>query len=565
MRTWQDDPMFRRHIERLRSSLSAKNHDTLRSFLETHTFIRGKPFSFTGHEYQRKILEDKSQNKVIIKCAQIGISELSARMALAYSVLMNGFSTIYTLPSATAAVNFMKTRIDPVVDGSPYLSEMVNKDVDNSSVKRFGKDSYLYLRGAQVDRQAISIPCDLLINDEIDNSDLGVLTLYESRIIHSPFKYTIKLSTPTVPGYGIDLAYKESRRNLNLCKCHHCNHWFYPDYFRDVKIPDFNGTLGSITKSHFASPTFRWLDAFVACPKCGLAVDLSPEHREWVVENPNDAFPAAGFRISPFDCPKVITPADLVKSSVDYERPQDFHNQRLGLPMEDNESSLAIEELDRCIVSTLPGSGWNRVMGLDMGMTCWCHIAEVLPDDTIVIIHTEGIPLARVIERRRELRQQYRVRMTVVDHGPYTETVYRMQSEDPNLFAAIYTTAKGQDLFRTKIQEADEEKGKDETRNVYIQRNRGFDLRMGMVRAGQILKVSDAHDAKWKEHLTDQKRIRMFMQDELQFVWQKTKGEDHLDHALLYTIIASKLVGAASGSTVRLPLLSTFRTGQTGR
>lgn len=560
MSVWQaSDPLFQRHMERLRSSLTAQSHDTVCQFIETHTFMRGKPFSFEGHEYQRKILEDKSQNKVIIKCAQIGISEMSARMALAYSVLVNGFSTIYTLPAASAAANFMKTRIDPVVDSSPYLSEMVNSAVDNSLVKRFGRDSYLYLKGAQVDRQAISVPADMLINDEVDNSDLGVLTLYESRIIHSPYAYTVKLSTPTVPNYGIDLAFKESRRNLNLCKCYHCNHWFYPDYYRDVKVPGFMDPLDTITKSHFASPNFRWFDAYVACPKCLLPVDLSPKYREWVVENPNDAFPAAGFRVSPFDCPSVIKPSSLVKSSVDYERPQDFNNQRLGLPMEDKEASLMDDELERCIVSDKPGTGWNRVMGLDMGMICWCTIAEVLPDDTLVIVHTEGIPLARVIERRRELRAQFRVRMTVVDHGPYTETVYRMQAEDQNLFAGIYSSAKNPDLFRTKIQEADEEKGKDESRNVHINRNKGFDLRMGMIRSGQILKVSDANDSRWKEHLTDQKRIRVFQEDELKFVWQKTKGEDHLDHSLLYTIIASKLIGASVGSGVQLPMLGSFK------
>ena len=86
-----------------------------------------------------------------------------------------------------------------------------------------------------------------------------------------------------------------------------------------------------------------------------------------------------------------------------------------------------------------------------------------------------------------------------------------------------------------------------------------------MVRSGQILKVSDTNDEVWKVHLTDQKRVRAFHQDELMFVWQKTKGEDHLDHALLYTIIASKLVGTASGSNVTLPLLNTFSTARNPR
>ena len=133
---------FRQHISRLRSSLSAHSPDSICEFITEHTYLRGKKFSFEGHEYQEEILRDPSRNIVITKSAQIGISEMSARLAVARAVLINGFSTIYTLPSASAAQSFMKTRISPIVDSSPYLRELVSLDVDNSSVKRFG-DSYV--------------------------------------------------------------------------------------------------------------------------------------------------------------------------------------------------------------------------------------------------------------------------------------------------------------------------------------------------------------------------------------------------------------------------------------
>jgi hypothetical protein len=553
-----DAGLFDRHLARLRSSLSAHSHDTICDFITEHTYIRGQRFSFTGHEYQRKILEDKSQNIVILKSAQIGISEMSARLALARAVLVTGFSTIYTLPSATAAQNFMKTRMDPVIDSSPYLSELVSKEVDNASVKRFG-DSYVYCRGAQVDRQAISIPADLLVVDEVDNSNQDVITLYESRLIHSSYALTIKLSTPTIPGFGIDMAYKQSRRHLNMCKCSKCNEWFYPEYDQHVVVPGFDDKLENITKSHFANPNFKWYDAYVACPRCGSKADLGPMHREWVIENPEDAFIAAGYRISPFDCPSIIKPSALVKSSVDYARKQDFYNQRLGVPLEDKEASLDKEELEKVLVSEGP-HGFSRVMGLDMGMTCWCTICDVLPDDTLVIVHIEGIPLYNVIARRKELAAQYRVRMTVVDHGPYTETVYRMQQESPNIFAGVYVRSKAVELFKVKDVDEDKEKGKQSLQQVNISRDRVFDLIMSLLRNGGILKVSCTHDDLWKEHLTDQKRVREFQQDELVFVWVKTNGLDHLHHSLLYALVASRMLGVAAGCHVRLPMMGSFKT-----
>ena len=555
------DDIFLRHVARLKSSLSAHGHNTICDFITEHTYIRGARFDFHGHEYQRKILEDQSQNIVILKSAQIGISEMSARLALAKAVLINGFSTIYTLPAASAAQNFMKTRIDPVVNSSPYLSELVSKDVDNSSVKRFG-ESYVYLKGAQVDRQAISVPADMIVMDEVDNSNQDVLTLFESRLIHSKYALTVKLSTPTIPGYGIDLAYKQSRRSLNMCKCNHCNEWFYPDYFEHVRIPGFTDELDKITKRHFADAGFKWTEAYVACPKCGLAADLTPAHREWVVENPDENFPAAGYRVSPFDCPTIIKTSALVKSSTEYERKQDFYNQRLGIPMEDKETSLSKDELDSCIISEYPGGGFSYVFGLDMGMTCWMTIAAVLPDNTLIIVKVVAIPLFQVVEEVPKLVRQYKCRMGVADHQPYTETIYRLQQVLTNMFAGIYlNNARNIDLFKVRDQEKDSDKAQETVRQVSIARDKVFDLIMLMLRSGHILKVSDEHDDLWKDHLTDQKRLREFRDEELVFVWKKATGMDHMHHSLLYALIASRMLGVASGSQVNLPLVFTFKTG----
>lgn len=549
---------FNRHISRLKSALSTLGHSTIREFLTEHTYLRGKKFTFAGHEYQEKLSSDPSPHKVITKSAQMGISEWAARYALAKAALINGFSTIYTLPAASAAQNFMKTRIDPVIDSSPYLSELVNADVDNSSVKRFGLDSYLYLKGAQVDRQAISVPADLVVNDEVNNSNPDVLTLYQSRLIHSlhtPGGETIKLSTPTVPGVGIDVDYKQSRQHVNMCKCKACNHWFLPDYYEHVKIPGFDDTLRAITKSHFASPKFRWMDAYLVCPNCGVEADLSPEHRQWVLVNPDDTFIASGYKISPFECPSIITPASLVKSSVDYARYSDFENQRLGISSEDKESSLALAELEAAIISTYPGGGYSFVMGIDLGMTCWVTVAAVLPGNLMIVVHTEGVPLYDLKRRRAELARQYRVRMTVSDANPYTETVYQMQQEDVNLFGAIYVRSKSIELFKVQDKEEDEEKGIQTLKQVNIVRDKVFDLLMMQLRAGLILKVSDANDETWKAHLLDQKRVKEFSGEELVTVWRKTSGEDHLHHSLLYARVASLMLGVASGSFAGWPVV----------
>jgi predicted nucleic-acid-binding Zn-ribbon protein len=538
--------------------LVAHSPDTICDFITTHTYLKGQPFSFAGHEYQKEILQDKARNIVILKSAQIGISEMSARLAVARAVLVNGFSTIYTLPSASAAQSFMKTRISPIVDSSPYLRELVSIDVDNSSVKRFG-DSYIYLKGCQVDRQAISTPADMVIFDETDNSDQDVMTLFESRIIHSPYKMTVKLSTPTIPGYGISKAFEQSRRKFNFAQCSCCNEWFYPEYYTHVRVPNFSKPLEEIKKSDFASPTFLWHQAEVFCPKCGSTVNMLEAKRNWVIENPGDAYFDSGYRVSPFDAPATVTPGDLVKASVTFTRPQDFVNQRLGIPMADSETSLADDELERALISEYPGGGHSYVAGLDMGNTCWIKIGAVFPDNKIVVVKAEPIPVHLVVSRVEELVRQYRIRMLVVDRGPMTEAVYQIQQRVRNSFAAVFVQSQNVQLFTVKDQEENLDKGVSGMRQVNINKDSVMDLMMAMIRTGEILKVSCEYDRTWKTHLMDNKRIKAFKNGEMVYTWVKTAGEDHYAMAGVYMIVASRILGVASGSAVQLPMFSTFK------
>jgi len=554
-----NNDLFKRHVSRLRASLSAHSPDTILDFITSHTKIKGHPFSFVDHEYQQKILEDKAQNIVIIKSAQIGISEMSARLALAKCALIDAFSVIYTLPSASAAANFMKTRVDPVIQSSDYLKDLISSEVDNASVKRIG-DSWLYLKGCQVDRQAISVPADMLVTDEVDNSDLDVMSLFHSRLIHSKYANTVSLSTPTIPGYGISQMYAQSKRKVNMCQCSHCNEWFYPEYFEHVRIPDFDDRLDKITKLHFADPKFRWPEAYLACPKCGKAADLSPKHRGWVEENPGDAFVNSGYRISPFDAPSIIKIPTLVKSSVDYERFSDFCNQRLGIAMEDAEVSLTREDVRRAIVAHVEAEGFSHVMGVDLGLTCWVTVAQVYGDNSLVIVHTEGVPMQELYERYGELVQKYRVRNAVIDSGPYTELVYRLQQRHQNLFASVYVTNKSVELFIVKDKEENPQAGRLDLRQVNIQRNNGLSLVADMIKAGLITKIADKNDETWVTHILDQKRVKQFQNNELQLVWVKTTGQDHLMHSLLYTVIASRMLGVRSGYAGGLPFgITTFK------
>lgn len=552
-------PEFLHHVERLKSATINKlSMEHLPEWICKHTKLAGEPYSFIDHEYQERILRSMAREINVRKCSQVGLSETSARMALALCAVTRAYTVAYTLPTAGFAATFMRTRIDPVIDGSEYLKSLVHTTTDNSEVKRFG-DSYLYLKGAQSSNAPISVPCDHLIHDEIDFSDPEVIGQYHSRITHSKYKRKTRLSTPTIPNRGIDKEFQRSKRYFNMTKCNHCGEWFYPDYFRDVKIPGFSGDLRSITKINLHK--YRYNEAYVGCPRCGKAVDLGPQYREWVCENPDDHYVADGFQVAPFDAPRIITPGYLVESSTAYKRYIDFINFGLGLPAEDKESTLTASELEELLTDQMPTLWGSYVMGLDMGLMCHCVIGFCTYDGFLIIVHSEVIPVHMVRQRRKELAAQFHVRMTVVDSQPYTETVLAMQTEDDNLFGAVYVRSKNLETHYVREQERDEDQAKVEIRQVNINRDKAFDHLMEIIRAKTLRKVKDENDELWKTQLCDMKRVKEWTADaELSFVWRKSEdGNDHFHHATLYMHIASQMMGITRSSIIVSSFVHKFK------
>ena len=556
------DLIGKSHLERLKTAILRQHTvESVPLWLVENTRIGGENFNFIDHEYQERILSETAREVIIRKCSQVGISELSARMALALCNILSPYTVIYTLPTAMFAAKFASTRIDSVVQGSDLLKMNISKTTDNTGVKQFG-DSFLYINGCASNNAPISTPADHLIHDELDFSDLEVVSQYQSRLKHSKWKRKTKLSTPTVPGFGIDAEFQSSRRHFQFVKCSCCNHHFIPDYWKHVKIPGFRGNLEDLNKQNLIFT--KYLDAYVECPHCGGKPSLQPAFRQWVLENTEENYEAAGYQVTPFDAPNIVTVADMVKESTQYSRRQDFVNFGLGLPMEDAEASFSREELLACFVKGEMGSGFRYVMGLDMGMLCHCFIFAVAPDDALLEVHAEKILLGRVKERTAELRARFHVIATVVDSQPYTETVMSMQEHDPNMYAAVYTRSKGIETHRLRKVEEDEEEGQSIIRQVNINRDKAFDAYMLAVRSGRVGFFESEEKETIITHHQDMKRIRDYTTDnELVFTWRKSaKGDDHYHHAALYGFIASKLCGASTNLFMLPTLAMTFRINQ---
>ena len=553
-----DNQTFGLHLQRLRAGASqATSVKELSRWIADNTFINGKAYSYEDHEYQERILNSEAREVVIRKCSQVGISELSVRKALAMCGMVKGFTTIYTLPTASLAAVISKTRVDPVIRESAYLSALMS-ETDNVEVKQLG-NSYLYLKGAASSNAPISVPADSLIHDEVDFSDPLVMSQYQSRLTHSPYKHKTKLSTPTLPGKGIDYEFGRSKRHFLFVKCSCCGHQFIPDYYRDVRIPDSTLDLRDISKRNLH--TVRYQDAYVSCPECGGKPELGPAHREWVCENPSENFVAEGFQVSPFDAPVIITPAYLIEAATSYSNVADFVNFNLGLPFFSQESVLSPDEVRFCITRERFAGGAN-VMGIDFGKTCHVVVGTTSWDGALQIIHVEEVPLQKMRERYKELRLQFRVRVTVMDSLPYTDLVLALQAVDQNAWASVYTNTRGVDLFKVKQQESERETGMQQIRQINVARDRTFDALMTFVRSGQFSILTSQYDDTLVNHFCDMRRVKDWNtnRQEVEFRWVKSSlGEDHFFFATSYAFLAKHILGTAASYGGQLPIASTFR------
>lgn len=555
--------MISDHVTRLRADLEDRyTLHNLPDWITSKTKLNGEPFSFEGHEFQLKILSDTSREKITRKCSQVGLTELSLREALALIRVLKNTTAIYTLPTADFVEKLSKARITKIIGDSDDLKFSLSKDVDSNQLKQFG-NSFIYFNGTFGQNQAISTPADILIHDEVDFSDQVVLTTYESRLKHSKYKLQRKFSTPTFPGWGIDAMFQRSRRHFNFVRCCDCQEWFLPDYYEHVKVPGWDKPLDEITKYNIH--LVDWKNAALRCPFCGTIPELTPEFREWVVENPDENHDAAGFSVSPFDAPSIIDAPRLVQTSTKYERRADFVNFDLGLPFEDSKESLTKSLLDSLHVRADVGSSSDlHFLGGDLGLTCHLVVGKMDVEGKLIVVHRQRCLMGEFQKTVAQIKQRFAILVSVFDSQPYTSMILEMQGSDPYLFGGVYHSSKKLATFDITNGEEDAEKGKLPIRQAKINRNPAFDQLVDLILKRKVIFLGwteEERDIFITQCLDMKRQQQRDKNGELEYVWVKSEaGNDHYFHALLYLFTATRLQGMVSGSlTLSIPLISTFR------
>jgi hypothetical protein len=436
----------------------------LSEFVQTRTFIRGKPFDFKGFEFQQAILDDPSLDAVVGKPRQVGMTELNVRLMLAFLATTPDAGGMLVMPHVHKALSLVKSRADPVIQGSPSLKELLVPGSDSSSFKAFGS-SQLHVAGTY-SGDVISTPIDLRVVDEADYCHLPTVATSDATMDNSRFFDPITgqrgirrfFSTPITPKRGVHAAYQSSDKKQRLVHTA-CNHWFHPTYF-NVVVDGWNDPIIELTPSDIDHLDQRGLlpTSRLLCPECRQVVPqsrLAPQYREWVAENPSNKV-KSGWWVTPFDLPfdafgrPKRTPEWLVRGRSPFgSNIAQFYNHRLGVAYADTTNSFLDTAIaDNAVLAPLspqaaalcnPRDLYGLVAGLDTGKPSYLTIARPLPNGGMDVLWFETIPVQGpnaedLPTQVSEILKIYRIQQLVVDALPYSDSVCRLQSLHTDLF-----------------------------------------------------------------------------------------------------------------------------------
>ena len=539
-----------------------------------HPKDRSKPWSFAGHEYQIDILSDASNDLVAKKPAQVGFSEISVRAALGIIDIFQHSTAIYTLPTASDASLFAKSRFDPVIEASEELKAKVHKDTDNTSVKKIG-DSFLFIRGTFTQRAAISIPADILIHDEVDFSDHDTLTSFTSRLGHVREEDIIKrrFSTPTVSGYGVSGLFADSKQYWRAVKCDSCFTWQIPVFLQDVIIPGYDNDIMKLEKEDLDDGRYDFDKSYVSCPSCHAPLTVAnladPSKREWVAKYPD--MQRAGYQVQSFDLPQINTIRRTLRSIRDYKRKSDWVNFAIGQEYEDADTSFvkaAVERGQRLAwIEPHANAATGTVVGIDVGKTSWIVVGKQVSARQFNVLHHERVKTLEgddLVRRAVEIFSWYGAEMLVIDAAPEWSQAKKVVSALPagKAFACYYGSAQKPTM--SHILDTDEEAGV-----VKVDRTSLISDTAKEMNAGNILMCRCPESPTMLAHLDVVKKIRRPNAKGIdQEVWVNSGDRpDHYAHALFFARAANYLLNYQFKESVvpALPLPAKVRIGGTSQ
>lgn len=503
-----------------------------------NTSIKKREFSFEGYEFQRAIADDMHPNLNVIKCSQIGLTEVQIRKFLAILTRGNSLAGIFTLPNEKMYTRVYNGRLKPILE----QEEIFNPPVENTPVRRRDqiqiRDSFGYITGC-TEGDATSTSADFLFHDEVDLSPQQMLSLYQSRLQNSDLQITQKFSTPTYLGFGIDKGYASSDRHEYLLRCDACNHWQIPLFTPEfIKIPNYPFEVEDYTK--LSASQIEQLDlegVHLSCEQCHRPLNMTdPALREWVPMFPSRTS-SRGYWVRPFSTSR-LKPRYIFSQLAKYQEDgfiRGFHNTVLGQAYSDKDAQLQRADIEACMQGngSIPevGSTVPVFLGVDIGFQCHITLSIDGPEGTPVFVLFEVVPIGGLESRISDLRKVYNIVQGASDRFPYTSEVDALRDVTGGCIMPV------QYRGTASLAPVKDELGMithySANRTYMLDRIHTFVNHRKMVLSGY-----GGQKETLITHLSDMHRDE---RPETEAVWVKNSGNDHYFHSMALSLVSRRI------------------------
>lgn len=380
--------------------------------------LERKPLDFETRPWLRAIYADHHPHIVLIKGTQVGGSVWAILRCLYLALMIPDWrGTMYLFPTKSDVLDFSTTRVRPLLEENEAFRDFMGS-VDNQGVRQLGT-SYLYFRGMRSKVSIKSVPADAVIFDELDEATESAKAMAMERLASSPYQYSVELSNPTVPQYGIDLAYSGNPDTFHagsdqrewFTTCAHCGHRFsmVQEFPADVGAADLR-----VLRPRGSRDTFDPGSWYRACPKCEGEID--PCAGDWVAQAPGVKSPH-GYRLSQlFSAP--VDPAAIAREYRITRYVGLFYNLKIGKAYISASDALTAEHvLNWCSETPLFDSSEQPcTMGVDQGNQLHVVISRwSVPGQ---LRHYVAVYELREWEELDALMSRYRIARCVVDGLP---------------------------------------------------------------------------------------------------------------------------------------------------
>lgn len=416
---------------------------------ENRTF-NGEAYTFEGREFLIAIHNDNREHVVLMKGNQIG-GTLAAEN-IACCEIDGGNPVMWVFPTDKIAKRHVASRFDPMLKASPKVAALFD-DTNSLEVKTSG-EAAIYFEGSNSKAGAHSVPVVRLIVDELDRCDEDRLEEFEKRMSGQVSPLRFDLSTPTLPGRGIDEAFENSDRKFWFLDCPDaaCNLsgplvWVedppdgWPDPVAVVRWRSYpRNTFGDVEELELQARG-AWLE----CRECGH-VWTEEERREassageWIATNPERE--TSGYWINQL-CSPVRPPSRIVGDflrAVKSEKAkslQTFFNGDLGLPYLGKGDAITRGQVEELIV---PGSvrslgeTASLALGVDIGSAKHGALGGRVGETLVAEFFT-----VKTFGDIRDLIRARGVASCVVDALPALDEAERLCAEFPGLVFRCFT------------------------------------------------------------------------------------------------------------------------------